>query len=75
VVAPETRPDLDLLEPDRPPAYISRMAEETCGVSDRVAPNPHDKVIHEPVILRMMERDHVTEGALLRNIGREHLGG
>ena len=36
-----------------------------------------DEVIHEPVIRLMMERDHVTEEALLRiiNIARQHLGG
>ena len=39
VVAPENSADLDLLEPDRPPAYTSKMAEETCGVTDKVAPS------------------------------------
>ena len=36
-----------------------------------------DEVIHEPVICLMMERDCVTEEALLRiiNIARQHLGG
>src|SRR6266481_5543887 len=36
-----------------------------------------DEVIHEPVIRLMMERDHVTEEALLRilDIVRQHLGG
>ena len=36
-----------------------------------------DEVIHEPVIRLMMERDQVTEEALLRilNIVRQHLGG
>ena len=36
-----------------------------------------DEVIHEPVIRLMIERDHVTEEALLRiiNIARQHLGG
>ena len=34
-----------------------------------------DEVIHEPVIRLMMERDHVTDEALLRiiNIARQHL--
>ena len=39
VVAPENSADLDLLEPDRPPAYTSKMPEETCGVTDKVAPS------------------------------------
>src|SRR2546421_8012782 len=39
VVAPENSADLDLLEPDRPPAYTSKMAEETCGVTDKVTPS------------------------------------
>ena len=39
VVAPENSADLDLLEPDRPPAYTSKMPEETCGVMDKVAPS------------------------------------
>jgi hypothetical protein len=36
-----------------------------------------DEVIRETVIRLMMERDHVTEEALLRiiNIARQHLGG
>jgi hypothetical protein len=36
-----------------------------------------DEVIHEPVIRLMMERDNVTEEALLRiiNLARQHLGG
>ena len=35
-----------------------------------------DEVMHEPVIRLMMERDHVTEEALVRiiNIARQHLG-
>jgi hypothetical protein len=35
-----------------------------------------DEVMHEPVIRLMMERDHVTEEALVRiiNIARLHLG-
>jgi hypothetical protein len=35
-----------------------------------------DEVMHEPVIHLMMERDHVTEEALVRiiNIARLHLG-
>jgi hypothetical protein len=35
-----------------------------------------DEVIHEPVIRLIMERDHVTEEALVRiiSIARQHLG-
>jgi hypothetical protein len=35
-----------------------------------------DEVMHEPVIRLMMERDHVTEEALVRiiDIARQHLG-
>jgi len=39
VVAPENSADLDLLKPDRPVAYTSKMPEETCGVTDKVAPS------------------------------------
>jgi hypothetical protein len=43
VVVPENSADLDLLKPDRPLAYTSKMPEETCGVTDKVAPSRRSK--------------------------------
>jgi hypothetical protein len=39
VVVPENSADLDLLKSDRPLVYSSKMAEETGGVTDKVAPS------------------------------------